>query len=154
MAKGFISPVGSELPLRRDQVDGLQEQFSFAAATRCPPEEDRARQEFLKETQTSTLLERFGAGQPFPSAGSIRVGEVDYDMDLQGAIALVREAKDAWFRLPRAAREKYRSWDQLQAAIERGEYPEKPAAAAGGGSPAAAAGSPSDSAAGEAPKGA
>ena len=109
----------------------------------CTAGEDRARPEFLKESLTSTILARFGAGQVLPVRPGVN-GETDYDLDLHRAIALVQESKDAWMRLPREARSKYRSWIELQTAIEKGEYPEpvkkapEPPAAGAGGSGASA----------------
>lgn len=107
----------------------------------CDPKEDRARQEFKQETETSYILQRFGAGQAF---GPLPSGEVDYDLDLQRAFALIRESRDAWRRLPPEA-QRFGSWQKLQEAIEAGEYPPKPAAPAAAGA-AGAGGSASDSA--------
>lgn len=108
---------------------------------RCPPEEDRARQEFKAETDTSYLLHRYGV----PNVPG-EFGVMDFDVSLQSALHAHREAQEAFRRLPAELQAKYGSWERLFAAIQSGEY--QPAAASAGGSGDAGGGSPSDSAAG------
>lgn len=138
-------PVSAALQQQLQRKDQLSP--SEKVGVECTPEEDRARQEFKRETETSYLLAKFGAGQAFPAAPGSS-GHFEQDMDLQTAYRVVQESKSAWLRLPPDVREKYGSWIQLQEAVERGEYPPKPVeapAVVAGGS----AGSPSVSAAGE-----
>lgn len=116
----------------------------FDAVIACDPAEDKARQEFKEDSDINVQMRRYGVGHAF------EVGSVDYDLDLQASIEAVNAAHDAWRRLPANVRDKWPSWDALQAAAESGELSEflKPAAAPDGGSSGAAAGSPSGSAAG------
>lgn len=115
----------------------------------CPPEEDMARQEYKLQSDTSYQVQKFGAGLPFKS------GEVDFDLlDLTKAFALIEESRDAWLRLPKVVRDRYRSWDNVEKAAKSGELEQllKVAGADGGGSPSAPAALPSDSAAAAAQK--
>lgn len=125
----------------------LKDQLSPSekVGVKCDPKEDRARQEFKAESETSTILARFGAGQAFP-ARRLENGEVDFDLDLATAHRVVQESRDAWFRLPLEVRQKYRNWMELQGAVEAGEWPPKKAAEAASAVDAASGASASDSA--------
>lgn len=111
----------------------------------CPPKEDRARQEFKTETETSTILARFGAGQAFPRAVGVN-GEVDFDLDLRAAYEVVQASRDAWLRLPIDVRQQFRGWQELQAAVEAGTWPPKKAPEAAAAGAAGSGASASDSA--------
>lgn len=127
---------------------------SRASRLRCPPGEDKARQEFRDEVDVNSVVSRYGENF-FAPVNSGR--DVDYDLDLMGAIEAVEASRAAWGKLPEKVRAKYRSWEQLQVAAHSGELAEflkpseTPAAGAGG-----SGGSASGSAAGggsEPPKG-
>lgn len=109
------------------------EQFSLFCE-----DEHLARQEFKSEVDTGTLMRRYGAGAAFGPPP--QYGEVDFTMTLQDAIHSVREARDAFARLPDEVRAKYRSWDEVALAIAAGELkaPEAPAGGSGGASGASA----------------
>lgn len=111
-------------------------------ATFCPPEEDTVRAEFAADLETRRIVERFGAGVSF---GPVRSGVTDYTVTFQEAIHAVRDAQDAFDRLPEEVRSKYGGWRGVAGAIERGELkaPTAPAGSSGG----AGGASPSDSAA-------
>lgn len=129
-------------PQLKDQLSASEK-----VGVRCDPKEDRARQEFKRESETSTILARFGAGQAFPMTPG-RGGEVDFDLDLQAAYRVVEESRQAWLRLPADVRARFRGWEELQAAVEAGEWPPKkapePAAAGAAGSGASASDSAPD----------
>lgn len=118
---------------------------SEKVGVKCDPKEDRARQEFKAEADVSTILARFGAGATFgaPRGSS---GEVDFDLDLQTAYRVVAESREAWLRLPVDVRQRYRGWQELQAAVEAGEWPFKKAPEAAAAGAAGSGASASDSA--------
>lgn len=134
---------GSLVPLTADEKKMLFGLF-------CPPEEDTARQEFKAETDTHTILARYGAGMSFGMPPS---GVVDYTMDFRILADAQAEAREAFGRIPFKYRRGYATWREFADAIERGEVDPPPRQAPGGGSPGAAGGAPSDSAAGGPPKG-
>lgn len=107
----------------RTQVDGRQDELSEATGTvpKGPKEvEDVARQEFRDEADINVLLKRYGVGNGPPLRDPI-YGEVDYDMDLQGAYTAVRTAREAFQRLPEAVRQVYPTWEQVLAGIGAGK---------------------------------
>lgn len=106
----------------RTQIDGRQDELSDATATipKGPKDvEDVTRQEFRDEADINVLLKRYGVGSGPPLRDPI-YGEVDYDLDLMGAYTAVRQAREAFQRLPQDVREAYPSWDQLLAGIGAG----------------------------------
>lgn len=128
------------MPKMKDQLSPSEK-----VGLKCDPKEDRARQEFKADADVSTILSRFGAGATFgaPRGSS---GEVDFDLDLQTAYRVVEESRQAWLRLPLEVRQKYRGWQELQAAVESGEWPLKKAPGAASVVDAASGASASDSA--------
>lgn len=128
----------------RGQLDGEAAREAAAGCrVACTQEENKCRPEFLKQTLVSSVMQNvLPLGLPS--------GDVDFDLDLRQAFAAVKDARSAWFRVPKELREKYRTWDALFEAARTGELKPLEAAAA---SAAASSGSPSDSAAGVPPKG-
>lgn len=114
----------------------------------CTPEEDKARQEYALQSEIGYQISKFGVGHP------IQYGNVDYDsMDLTKAYALIQESQQAWLRLPRAIRDRYQSWANVEAAAKTGELDQFIKAHVGSAAVAEPAGaSPSESAAGEGAK--
>lgn len=143
MRRAFVAAVAPRDQLQLYSADTKKE--LYAISFEGTP--DAARQEFKDECDTSFQLRRFGAGQAFRAPNA---GMVDFDMDLQGAIQAMKDAKAAFERLDPELRRRYSSWTAISWAIADGTYkaPEAP----GGGSPGAAGASPSDSAAGGSPK--
>lgn len=84
----------------------------------CDPSEDRARQEFKSETDTLTLLKRYGAGIPLRQ---VQFGEAFTDVDRLTAISQVDSLQEAFTALPEHLRQKFGSWQDLVSAISRGE---------------------------------
>lgn len=117
----------------------------------CPPEEDMARQEYKLSSDTAYQVQRFGAGLPF------KTGELNFDLlDLTKAFELMAESREAWLRLPKIVRDRYRSWDNVERAAATGELLQvlKAAGIDAGAVPASKPdASPSESAAGDASSG-
>lgn len=82
----------------------------------CPPEEDKARQEFAQQVDINRVVNQFG--QNFHAMTP--VSGFDQDLDLQGAFAARAAAADAWERIPLKVRERFPSWAQLMAADKDG----------------------------------
>lgn len=108
----------------------------------CTAAEDMARQEYKMQSDLKYQVSRFGAGLPFSS------GELDTDLDLDKAFALVEESQERWLTLPRVVRDRYMSWANVEAAAKSGELAQllKTAGIDGSVSPAKPAVSASESA--------
>lgn len=104
---------------KQSELEDLGPRWSDEAATVCPPEEDRTRQEFKEEADINVILRRAGAGGF--EARPVSYGVQDLDLDLQGVYAAVEVAQEAWERLPGRLRKRYPSWAELLPALERGE---------------------------------
>lgn len=102
---------------QHDYLDGLEE-LSASSGVRCTADEDRARQEYAKDADINILLKRFGVNLPVRNP---EYGEVDFDLDLQGAYRAVADAREGFSKLPAHLREKYGSWEALFSAIGNGE---------------------------------
>lgn len=77
----------------------------FGDRVECTASEDMARQEYKLESDIAYQMARFGQGMPHQH------GEFDFDRaDLQQALAAVEEATQAFQRLPKVVRDRYRSW--------------------------------------------
>lgn len=111
----------------RTQVDGLQDEYSALSALNCSedlpdgkPNEDRARQEFKKETDINEILRRFGVGDE-SNLRQGTFGEIDYNLDLQQALSSIDQAKSAYREMPNELQRRYPTWQRFLNAIERGE---------------------------------
>jgi len=110
----------------------------------CTAAEDMARQEYALSSNLAYQVQKFGVGQ------FGRSGEQDFDlMDLTTAMAIVEESHAAWGRLPKVVRDRYQSWQNVEAAAKSGELEQvlKTAGVEAGSSASAPGVSPSDSAA-------
>jgi len=154
-ADGLLLPAEEELhPVPPRTLPAFFEQDIVFAdrpspVVACTAEEDMARQEYALSADLSYQIQRFGVG-----AHGI-YGELDYDhLDLTRAHELVREAQEAWLRLPKVIRDRYRSWANVEEAARSGELDQvlKTAGATGMFTVAPAV-SPSESAAESTPKG-
>lgn len=82
----------------------------------CPPEEDKARQEYALSTEIGYQISRFGVGHP------VTFGEQDFDaMDLTRAMGIIEESSQRWLALPRVIRDRYHSWGAVERAAKSGE---------------------------------
>lgn len=105
----------------RTQADSV-EAFALAsddAGIVFDPAEDKARQEFAAECDVNAILRRFGAGGFVPLP--VVYGAQDLDLGLQEVFAAAEVATNAWAKLPERLRNRYPGWEELLAAIERGE---------------------------------
>lgn len=126
-------PIGQELslvkliPAVRHQADGNQKNWSKRSALQCNTP-SLTRQEYRTEADINELLKRFGVTTRIPVWGQT----VDFNLDLQTALAAIRDVKRAYRDLPDNLREKYKSWQSLMNAIDQGrlslhrEEPPKP----------------------------
>lgn len=108
-------------PMKRTQVDDLQEVYSAEAVINTQTSKDMARQEYKDEADINKLLYRYGvglvAGQRQPTWGQ----EIDYEMDLQTALTSIAQAKQAWAGLDPELQKAYPSWRELLNALESGQ---------------------------------
>lgn len=104
----------------RSRSNPKQDEASRECVVYMNPKDDRTRQEFKKESDANNLLQRFGASSLIGLRQPMYL-EIDYDLDLQGAKAAVREAKEAFNRLPADLKRKYPTWPHVMNAIQRGE---------------------------------
>lgn len=107
-------------PPLRDQgnYEGSVNDPMFACGTACTPEEDRCRQEFKNEADTSWLLRKYGA---LPPVRTFPQGEVDFDLTLLDAKMARAEALEAYQAFPRVLREQL-SFDGFLAAVADGSF--------------------------------
>lgn len=102
----------------RTQADGLQAQYSRETGIDCSDLPDRARQEFKDETDVNKILARYGVEAIM--RGEAQYSEVDYDMDLQKALACIEEAERSIAKLPAEIYSKYPTWEQFTAGAFNG----------------------------------
>jgi len=82
----------------------------------CTAAEDMCRQEYALQSDLAYQIQRFGVGVHGKS------GIVDFDsMDLTAAMSLLEASQKAWLALPKVVRDRYMSWQNVQAAAESGE---------------------------------
>lgn len=108
-------------PATRTQRDKKQPELSRAGGLDCSESPDMARQEFKNEADVNELLKRFGVGTPLPSRQGEFGKAVDYDLDLQTALAAIAQARNAYSTMSNDLQRKYPSWQRFLNAIERGE---------------------------------
>lgn len=102
------------------QYELLVEDNTFVAvADVADPSEEQVRKEYQKETDLSYLLEAFTAGRAFPRVGV--AGEVDYDVDRLSALLLLEESHQLFSKLPKELRERFPTWQAIEAANASGE---------------------------------
>lgn len=103
-------------PPVKDQTDiGIEDQFLDASSTEQDP--DMTRQEFKDEADINTMLSKFGVTA---ARGTPVYGEWDDTIDLQSAIASVREAKAGYNKLPKELRDKFTSMEEMLTAVNNG----------------------------------
>lgn len=78
---------------------------------------DRTRQEYKQDADINYMLGRFGV---VPNKGQPIYGEWDDTLDLQLAMQAVRDARYAYGNLPEEMRKRFRSMEELIAAVENG----------------------------------
>lgn len=92
---------------------------SAASATYPGDEPDMARQEFAADADVNILLQRFGVNAQTRGQGTYTT--VDYDLDLQEAMHVIRDVKAAHAQLPPKLHAEFPRWTDFLAAIERGD---------------------------------
>lgn len=83
----------------------------------------KTRQEEKNAADINFMMERFGM---FAPQKELQFGNVDYDVDLQMALAAIADAKVAWRAMPDDVKKNYPTWQRLLTALESGEIRLKP----------------------------
>lgn len=104
----------------RTQVDEQGDEFSRRTRKSFIGTDHAARQEFKDEQDVNKILARYGVTSSHAVRGP-QLGEVDYSTDLQQSLHLIRETRQAFNRLAPELRAKYKNWQGLLDAIQRGE---------------------------------
>lgn len=91
--------------------------LSDASGIRCTEEENMVRPEYAEALETRRLLELYGGA----AQRAVQYGEVDFDLDLQGAYAALDAGREAWLELPDKVRRHYGSPEAFLSACARGE---------------------------------
>lgn len=116
-------PQGGTNPFRpmRTQDDGLGDMVSLATAT-TPVGDSLTRQEFKDDADVNLLLKKYGVDTPVRAFQQAQFTEVDYNVDLQQALAAVNEAKRVTGAVPEELRDKYPTWKHVLDGVESGQY--------------------------------
>lgn len=107
--------------IERTQADSddTNELFGDMTIVDTTDQPDMTRQEDLPKTDLRNILNHFGVGvtqrQPY-------FGEIDYDTDLQQAIATISQARRIHRGFAHLDRTKYPTWNHLAKAIEEGTF--------------------------------
>lgn len=81
------------------------------------PNVDATRQEFKKEADVNTILDRFAVSGVMPPLRTPIYGERDFDIDLHTGYLALDDAQRAFNKLPRQLRERYGTFTGLLDAI-------------------------------------
>lgn len=108
------------VPVPRGQNDGQQEVYSDAAAILTPEDDGKARQEYKNDADVNRILARHGVG-PVPQHQTF-YSEIDFDLDLQGAITATQAAQEAYSRMPMTLRKKYPTYLDVLNGIKSGQF--------------------------------
>lgn len=117
----------------RTQVDDKFDEYSNLAATDASDgaewtdpigqyiveNKDTARQEFLKDTDTNSILKRFGIPQLTKQP---LFDDMDFDQDLQAALGIVQAADRLYDNLPESLKEKYPSRYAIHEGLFTGQF--------------------------------
>lgn len=103
----------------RTQHDGAQNAYSANGGLDCSDSKDATRQEFKDDVDVNKLLAKFGVG--VPRRQGVFGTETDYNIDLQQALDSIRAAKQAWRGMPKDVKNRYKSWQALLGAVDRGD---------------------------------
>lgn len=109
-------------PAERHQADEKQDLYNEVTALDFRDAVDPARQEFKDEADVNTILRRYGYGaHGLPQRQPI-YGEVNYDMDLQGAHNAIEQAKTTFRQIPDELLDKYPTWQAMLAGMATGAF--------------------------------
>lgn len=96
------------MTVHRHAYDGLQEEYSLAAGVVCPPEEDKAQQQFAEESDINTIVRRFGLTGTLPQTVRVpKYGDFTVVTDYKTAMDAVREADSNFMELPAPLRAEF-----------------------------------------------
>lgn len=103
----------------RSQADDLGDEFSQASGIDTG-DELLTRQEFKEEADINFILNRYGVNAAVRTDGQYR--EIDYNLDLQQALAAIQSARVATTHVPEELRDKYPNWVAVLNGAETGQY--------------------------------
>lgn len=104
----------------RTQSDDLSDEYSANTAIEFDQTVDMARQEFAAEADINTMMKKF---MPLQNTRVSEWGqEIDYDMDLQTALAAIDAAKRAHAQMTPELRAKYPTWQALLNGLNSGQF--------------------------------
>lgn len=150
LSEGYVPSNADPRLYMRTQADTADQHAAVSAMCDIVCTEEGARQEFRDEADINVQVARMLRGEQ-PDLRPMQFGEVDFDLDYQGAQQVLREADRAYSLLPLAIRQRFPSWQALAAALEANPDLFKPSGKPDGVPPS---GSPEDAPAGSAPAGA
>lgn len=104
----------------KSQKDFDYQKNSDAVIIYFDPKDDLTRQEFKKECDINTLLEKFGADS-FNQQRQPIYGDFDFDQDLQAAYATLDAAQRVYDKLPVDIKKKYLDYDDFIKALYNGD---------------------------------
>lgn len=108
------------LPAERTQVDGMGDYYSDLTAMNTGDEPSQVRQELAHESDINFILSRFGIQTQ--QRVMVYGQEIDYNLDLQEALAAIASAKTASFNVPDELKTKYPTWREVLEGAENGTY--------------------------------
>lgn len=93
-------------PVQRTQDDEMQDEYSHASGLDSKAEglPDTTVQEYKDDNNPNRVLRQFGA---IPNNRPLVYGEQDFNVNLQSAYHAIREAREAYSRLPQKIRDVY-----------------------------------------------
>lgn len=103
----------------RKQTDQHQDAWSDATALNTQIEPDKARSEFMQETDINHMMTQFGVT---PTNRQPIFTEVDYNVGLQDAYMAIEQVKEAHRSLSSEVKQLYPTWRELLNAIEAGTF--------------------------------
>lgn len=105
---------------QRDVFNDPREEYVIDCSAPLPsgePNVDATRQEFKKEADVNTILNRFAVTGVMPPLRTPIYGERDFDIDLHTGYLALDDAQRAFNKLPRQLRERYGTFTGLLDAI-------------------------------------
>lgn len=120
----------------RQQLDN-HDAMTQECGLRCPPEENKTRQEFREEADINSIVARF---YPFaPPTNPVQYGEQDMGLDLHTAMLSMQGARDAYGSMPSSLRDTYPTFNDFLQAFMDGRVVITPSGEDSAGSTAEAA---------------
>lgn len=118
---GKPSPIG-KLNACRSQAESEDEREMWGDRTAVQiTDAPITRQEFKQETDVNHILKKFGVGG-LPMKNTV-YGEQNFDLDLQGAMEVTRDAQQLFDKLDPKVKELFPDWKAMLNGMASGELP-------------------------------